>query len=340
MALVGEHPAVAVRVANGDIGQARVPRQGVGAVIADGVTGRVAVHRGHPRLELHGALVFGALRHGVAEQRTAGADHVQARFRHFQGGERVGRVQGQLAAVELGMLDQPVGLLIERCQALAYIVLVFHGEVGHQRHQLEVLLVGDLQRFTAPAPAGHLHTVTAHAAGVEREVNAQGLAMALGDGVGLAGEFGAADQFFHVVLQGIFQLAQAGQAYPHQLPGEAAGTHHAGFFVAGHRHAGHAEGDYRRHHQADTVAVGIGFEHGAQLGLAAQFRLQGTDVVLQGACAHLDPGIAVLHGHRVAAVVHRQRRCGIQRGLAGDQQGQGGSEERAAKLHGGFSCYG
>ncbi|MNO50059.1 hypothetical protein D3C76_404250 [compost metagenome] len=340
MALVGEYPAVAVRVADGDIGQARVTRQGEGAVIADSIAGRVAVHGGHPRLELHGALVLGARRHGIAEQRTAGADHVQARLGHLQGGEGVGRVQGQLAAVELGMLDQPVGLLVERCQALAYIVLVFHSEVGHQCHQLQVLLVGDLQRFTAPAPTGHLYPVAAHAAGIERQVNTQGLAMALGDGVSLAGKFGAADQFFHVVLQGIFQLAQAGQAHPHQLPGKAAGPHHAGFLVAGHRHAGHAKGNDRGHHQADAVAVGIGLEHGAQLGLATQLRLQGADVVLQGACADLDPGIAVLHGQGVAAVVHRQRWCGIQRGLAGDQQGQGSSQKRAAKWHGGFSCHG
>ncbi|MNC33369.1 hypothetical protein D3C75_817590 [compost metagenome] len=247
-------------------------------------------------------------------------------------------MQGQLAAVELGMLDQPVGLLIERCQALAHIVLVFHGEVGHQRDQLEVLLVGDLQRFTPAGPGGHFHAVAAHATGIEREVNAQGLAVAFGDGIELAGELGAADQFFHVVLQGIFHFAEAGQAYPHQLPGEAAGANHAGLLVAGHRHARHALGDDRRHDQADTVAIGVGLEHGAQLGLAAQLGLQGTDVVLQRAGTDFDPGVAVLRGQGGGAVVHRQGWCGVQRGLAGDQQSEGCSQEGTAKWHGGFSC--
>lgn len=61
-------------------------------------------------------------------------------------------MQGELAAIKLRVLDQPVGLLVERCQAFAHIVLVFHGEVGHQRDQLEVLLVGDLQRFATAGP--------------------------------------------------------------------------------------------------------------------------------------------------------------------------------------------
>lgn len=340
MALVGKRPAVTVGIADSDIGQPRVAGQGKGAVVTDGIAGRVAVHGSHTRLELHGALVLGVARHGVTEQRATGAHHVQARFRHLQRSERVGGVQGELAAVELGVLDQPVGLLVERCQALAHIVLVFHRKVGHQRDQLEVLLVGDLQCFTTAGPGGHLYPVAAHAAGVERQVDAQRLAMALGDGVELAGEFGTAHQFFHVVLQGVFHFAEAGQAYPHQLPGEATGADHAGLLVAGHRHAGHALGNDRRHHQADTVAIGIGLEHGTQLGLAGQFGLQGADVVLQGAGADFDPGVAVLHGQGGGAVVHRQRRRGVQRSLASDQQGQGSGQKGTAKWHGGFSCYG
>lgn len=340
MALVGERPAVTVGVTDGDVGQPRIPGQGVGAVVADGVASRVAVHGGHTRLELHGTLVLGVARYGVTEQRATGAHHVQARFRHLQRSERVGGVQGELAAVELGVLDQPVGLLVERCQALTHIVLVFHGKVGHQRNQLEVFLVSDLQRFATAGPGAHLHPVAAHAAGIERQVDAQGLAMALGDGIELAGEFGAANQLFHVVLQGVFHFAEAGQAHPYQLPGKATGADHAGFLVAGHRHARHALGNDRRHHQADTVAIGIGLEHGTQLGLAGQFGLQGADVVLQGAGADFDPGVAVLHGQSGGAVVHRQRRRSVQRSLASDQQGQGSGQKGTAKWHGGFSCYG
>ena len=169
-------------------------------------------------------------------------------------------------------------------------------------------------------------------------MDAQGLAMARGDGIGLAGELSAAHQLFHVVLQGIFQLAQAGRTDPHQLPGEAAGADHPGLLVAGHRYAGHALGDDRRHHQTDTMAIGIGLEHGAQPGLASQFSLQGADVVLQGAGTDLDPGVAVLHGQGVGAVVHRQRGCRIQGGLAGDQKYQGCSQKGTAKGHGGYSC--
>ncbi|MNE84516.1 hypothetical protein D3C80_1814310 [compost metagenome] len=86
------------------------------------------------------------------------------------------------------------------------------------------------------------------------------------------------------------------------------------------------------------MAIGIGLEHGAQLGLAGQLGLQGADVVLQGAGADFDPGVAVLRGQGVGTVVHRQRGGGIQWGLAGDQQGQGCGQKCTAKWHVGFSC--
>jgi len=76
-------------------------------------------------LELHHPLVFGKRRHGVAEQQAAGAHHVQAGLGHFQGGEGVGGVQGDFAAVQLGDVDQPVGLLVEGLEAGAYVGGVF-----------------------------------------------------------------------------------------------------------------------------------------------------------------------------------------------------------------------
>ena len=105
--LVGKGTAVTVGVTHGDIGQFRVAAQRPGAVIAHGVALGVAVDRSDMGLELHHALVVGVRRHRVAEQRTARANHVQMRFRHFQGGERVGRMQGDFAAIEFCNIDQP-----------------------------------------------------------------------------------------------------------------------------------------------------------------------------------------------------------------------------------------
>ncbi|MNR00286.1 hypothetical protein D3C85_1160540 [compost metagenome] len=284
-------------------------------------------------LELHHPLVLGTGRNGIAEQRAAGAHHVQARLGHFQGGEGVGRVQGEPAAIHARFPDQPLGLLVEGRQALAHVVLVFHRVVGHQRHHLQALLAHDGQGVLAALLGVHLHAVAAHAAGVQRQVDAQGAPVAFGDGRCLAGEIGIADQLLDLVLQGFLQLGEGAGAHPYQLTLEAAGADHAGFLVAGDGDAGHVQGDHRGHQQADTMAVGVGLEHRAQLRLAVEFGLQGADIVFEGSLVDLHPGVAGLCGQRRLAVVQRHRRRGMDLALP-ENQTEGQGEQGTAERHG------
>ena len=162
-AFVGEGATVAVGITNGDVGQFRVAAQGVGAVVTDGVALGVAVDRGHVGFELHHALVVGVGRHGITEQRAARADHVQVRLGHFKGGERVGRVQGDFAAIQLSRVDQPLGLLVERLETGAHVIGILDCEVGHDRPHFKVRYLGDSHCIATAFSRGHFNTVTAHA---------------------------------------------------------------------------------------------------------------------------------------------------------------------------------
>ncbi|MNR19612.1 hypothetical protein D3C85_1364160 [compost metagenome] len=116
------------------------------------------------RLELHHAPIFSARNDGIAKQRAARAHHVQARFGYFQGGEGVGRVQGDFLAIELGHVHQPGRLFVEGCQALAYVVLILHREVGHDCDHFQIRYLCDCHGVFLALFGGHFHAVTAHAA--------------------------------------------------------------------------------------------------------------------------------------------------------------------------------
>ena len=241
--LVGKGTAVTVGVTHGDIGQFRVAPQRPGAVIAHGVALGVAVDRGDMGLELHHALVVGVRRHRVAEQRTARANHVQMRFRHFQGGERVGRMQGDFAAIEFCNIDQPLCLLVERLEPCTHVVGVFYREVGHDRAHFQVRHLGDGDRVAAALGGGHFHAVAAHAAGVQAQVHHQRTAVFFGNQAGLDGEIKVAHQLFHIVRQRRFQLAEGCRTHTDQLALEAAFTYHASLFIARHANARHTGSD-------------------------------------------------------------------------------------------------
>lgn len=118
--------------------------------------------------------------------------------------------------------------------------------------------------------------------------------MMFGDQAGAHGEVEVAHQLFHVVRQRRFQLAQRGGTHADQLALEAAFTYHAGFFIAGYADARHAQLDHRRHQQADTVAISVCLEHGADFRLVGEAGLQGADVVFERGFADFNPGVAVL----------------------------------------------
>ncbi|MCY1360734.1 hypothetical protein D9M69_473740 [compost metagenome] len=73
-------------------------------------------------------------------------------------------MQGDFLAIELGHVHQPGRLFVEGCQALAYVVLILHGEVGHDRNHFDIWQFGDRQRVLFTLLGSHFHAVTAHAA--------------------------------------------------------------------------------------------------------------------------------------------------------------------------------
>ena len=133
--------------------------------------------------------------------------------------------------------------------------------------------------------------------------------MLFGDQAGFDGEIEVTHQFFHVVRQCCFQLAQCRRAHADQLALEAAFTHYTCFFITCNTDARHTHGDDRRHQQANPVAVGISLEHCADFRLAGEGGLQHADVVFERGLVDLDPGIAVLCTDAGDAVGHRQWRC-------------------------------
>ncbi|MCY1451721.1 hypothetical protein D9M71_686010 [compost metagenome] len=125
-------------------------------------------------------------------------------------------------------------------------------------------------------------------------MDAHGVVLGLRQLGDLLGECEVADQFFHVVLQGVLNFAEGGGAHAHQASGEAVFADDARFFVAGHADAGDAGGDHRGHQQVDAVAVSVGLHHRADLRLGADMLLQRGDVVLESDLVDLDPGVGAL----------------------------------------------
>ncbi|MNF70806.1 hypothetical protein D3C84_527300 [compost metagenome] len=264
----------------------------MGAVIADAAARRVGVDRGDPRLELHDPLELVVATDRIAIQCGAGAHHVQPAFGDFQGGEGVGAVQEELAAVEFGLFDQPGGLVLELGQALQHVLAFLYREVGHDPRHLQGVHAGHCHSIPLPLRRAHLQAIAAHTRRVQGQVHGELAATALGQGVKLSGDFQVADQLLDAIGQGIFHLADAGAAQAHQATLEALRPGDAGLFIAGDTDAVDAHFDGGRNQQGNTGAVGIGLHHCADLALASQALLELGNIAFEGSLVDFQPGVA------------------------------------------------
>ena len=138
MAFIGEHAAVAVGIAHRQIGQPRIAFQREGAVVTHRAAFRIRVNARHPGFERHDVFVFRPLIHRLAIQNTARAHQIVPTLRHIQCHKRIGRVQHQLFAVELGGANQPFAVLLEHFQAFFHVFFIFHRKVGHDADDVQI----------------------------------------------------------------------------------------------------------------------------------------------------------------------------------------------------------
>ena len=234
---------------------------------------------------------------------------------------------GELAAIQLARVDEPLVVQLELGQPQLDVLFLFHREVGHDADRGDPLELDHGQGIFLGVRLAKIDAVAAHAGGVQTYVYRNGGMVALGDVGDPLGALQAAHQLFQLVGQGLLHFGRGGGTDPHQAALEALLAGHAGLFIAGDADAGDARLDHGGDQQIDAVTVGVGLHDGADLwALVAETILEGLDVVLEGGQIRLQPGVGGGLLLTVAGVAG-QRQIGGGDGLAGEQPEDQGREQ-------------
>ncbi|MNE69015.1 hypothetical protein D3C80_1647120 [compost metagenome] len=152
-------------------------------------------------------------------------------------------MQGDPAAVQFGVLDQPAGLLLEFRQALQHIFTFLDWEVGHDSDDIQMIQPGQIHRLLLSFSRAHFQTVAAHARRIQRQVDRQLHALAGGQCIELACNLQIAYQFFDVVAQCILDFINGSAAQTHQASLEAFFPCNTRLLIARHADTGDAHPD-------------------------------------------------------------------------------------------------